>query len=737
MVEVPEKLKIKGINFVLLKKGEKAPFETGWQNKKIEYNDERLITHLKNGGNYGVRGGGSQMLVIIDFDNEQVQESVCEEIPRTFTVKTGSGLLHKYFFSDKCDSFKIFDEEMGTLADIQGEGKQVVGAGSIHPNGSEYEIVEDEEVAFLPYAEIKALMMKHDKKPHKEVKEESNKPKFDFDDSFLDKLKSKISMEDVLDSFGIDTSRNPTTCPKHDSKGGKCLGFNNETAHCFHCEGSWNIFSLVKEVKDCSFKEALSYLAQMSGLEDELEISRQKYIEELRMRNEGEREIIRSQYLELVKDKKFNDASEILAQYILSNNHIYTTKDDTKNEMWIYNEGIYQPQGKSECKIILRELLDKWYSAYVYNQVINKIEADTMIESDWFFNQNHINEVPVLNGLLDIYTRELKDFTPDKIFFNKLPITYDPHAKAERIDDFLTSTLASEDDKEVFYELGGFTLLKEYKFEKAFMFVGNGRNGKDKSLELLKRMIGVENCCSVPLASIVPDSFIVSEFFGKMANLAGEINNHDLKDTSEFKALTGRSLKSAPRKFLKPITFVNYAKFIFACNELPFVYDNSRGFWDRWVLLEFPYTFVPKEEYDKAEDKTNLKIRDENIIEKITTPEEMSGLLNRFLDGLDRLLFNKNFSSTKGSIEIKNFWIRKSNSVMAFCLDLIEDDYDSFISKKDFRKNYSKYCKTHKIPQKSDYVIRRTLEELFGGIEENKEVSGKFERVWGGIKWKK
>ena len=74
---------------------------------------------------------------------------------------------------------------------------------------------------------------------------------------------------------------------------------------------------------------------------------------------------------------------------------------------------------------------------------------------------------------------------------------------------------------------------------------------------------------------------------------------------------------------------------------------------------------------------------------------------------------------------------------MAFCLDNVEDHYDSFIDKKSFRKRYSEYCKTHGIAVKSDYVIKRTLEELFGSIEENKEVGFKWEKVWGGIRWKR
>ena len=735
-MEIPIQLKKRGINFVLVESKGKKPFQLEWQNKIIEFDNQELLRHISNGGNYGIRGGGKNNLIIIDFDDEKVQEEVCKKLPPTFTVKTGSGKLHKYFFTDKVESFKIFDEDMNTLVDIQGEGKQVIGAGSVHPNGNKYEVEEDLEISKISLGEIKALLEPYNKKPQKKEEKKEEYIRIDVEDNFLDKIKSVLSMEEVLKSFGIDTSKNPTECPFHSSKGGKCLGFKKEVAHCFHCDGSWNIFSFVKDIKKYDFKESLEYLANLAGMADELQVSRQKYINAIKEKNTDEKKEVKDSFLDLIKEKKWGDAAELLVDYVKRNNYIYTTKDDTKSEIWIYEDGIYVPQGKSHVKEVLRNVLGKWYNIWMFNQVINKLEPDTFIETQDFFKQEHKTEIPLLNGILDIEKRELKEFSPEKIFFNKMPVEYNPNADCPNIENFLKDVLSNEQDIDVFYELGGFCLLKEYKFEKAFMLVGNGRNGKDKTLELIKRVIGVKNCCSVPLSSIKPDTFVISEFFGKMVNMAGDIDNRDLKDTSMFKALTGRSIVSAPRKFLNAITFQNYAKFIFACNDLPMVYDTSKGFWDRWVLLEFPYTFVTKEDIAKEQNNELLKIRDEDIIEKIATPSELSGLLNKFLDGYDRLCVSKSFSSTKGTEDIKNLWIRKSNSFMAFCMDKLTDDYDKWITKKELRKKYTQYCKKHKIPVKSDYVMKRTLEELWGIVEGHRQVLDKWERVWEGIKWR-
>lgn len=732
VVEIPSALKVEGIKFVLLEKSGKKPFQKEWQNKVIEFNNKELIDHINNGGNYGVMGGGKQKLLIIDFDNEQLENEVVPKLLNTFTVKTGRGRLHKYYFTEKCDSFKIFDEQMNTLADIQGEGKQVVGPGSIHPNGNAYEVVDNRDIVFLPYGEIKALLMPYNKKP--EAKDRvSEKQNIELSNEFLDKLKATLPMNTLLQHLGVDITKNPTNCLFHESSGGKCLGFNNETAHCFHCEGRWNIFSLIKQSKGLDFPGALQYLSRLVGLSEELEKSKKEYREKL---NEG----VKYQYISLItgKVKEWGKATELLVDYIKSKTFIYTTKSDIKREMFIYKDGIYISDGRSEVESMLRELLGGFYSQFVLNKVIEKIEPDTFIERDEFFSVNYPYEIPVLNGILNIKTLELSPFTPTKIFFNKINAEYREGATCPNIDKFLRDILSNEEDIDVFYEMVGSCLLKEYVYEKAFMLVGGGRNGKGKSLELIKRLMGPKNCSAVPLSSLIPESFSLSQIYSKMVNLAGDIGNRDLKDTSMFKSVTGRDLINGKRKFLNDISFINFAKMIFACNELPMVYDSSKGFWERWVLLEYPYTFISKEEYDSLDNKSNFKIRDPEIIDKITTPEEMSGFLNMSLLGLHRLFNKNNFSQTKGSTEIMNTWIRRSNSFMAFCMDKLEVDGESRISKKELRRRYIEYCKTHKLTPKSDVVIKITLQNEFGANERDQnEGVGNYQRVWEGIIWKK
>ncbi len=447
---------------------------------------------------------------------------------------------------------------------------------------------------------------------------------------------------------------------------------------------------------------------------------------------------LREQVLSLLHRKDFGDASELLVDEIEKNNHIYTTKVDKASEIYIYKDGIYMPEGEFEIKEQLRKILRETYSEWIAGQVMAKIKMDTGISSDEFFKEDNLYEVPVTNGILNLKTKELEEFTPKKIFFSKFPVTYNSEAKCPLIDKFLSDVLSKSEDKLVFYEFAGFGLVKDYFLEKACMFVGNGRNGKGKSIELLKRLVGVGNTASVPLSAITSDSPFVERLWKRYFNLAGDISSRDLKETGMFKQLTGRDPISANRKYKNIVEFTNYAKMIFACNELPRVYDYSDGFWERWVLMEFPYKFVDKSVYESEKNKKNLKIKDVNIISKITSDEEMSGFLNAALDGLHRCFDNGKFSYTIGTEEVKNKWIRMSDSFMAFCMDNVDGDYDSKVTKRELRNVYKKYCDTHKVGGVGDRAIKATLQEMFGATEDRASIGTNMtlEHVWTGIKLK-
>lgn len=447
---------------------------------------------------------------------------------------------------------------------------------------------------------------------------------------------------------------------------------------------------------------------------------------------------IRSQCFFFIADKKRYKATELLADSIMKERKLYTTRDDEKPEVWVYEGGIYVPKGKSFIKEFCRGVLGEVYSTHIANDVINKIMADTFIDQDSFFSNNIIEEVVVKNGILNILTGELFPFNHKKIFFNKLPVKFDKTKKCPNIIKHFQEVTRNKEDLPLIQELFGYLLFKEYRFERAFMFTGTGRNGKSKTIELMKLFLGGDNCANISIEQLEKDVYAKSELINRMANLAGDIGSTTISNSASFKSLTGRDLIGAQRKFLTMIHFTNYAKLIFSANEIPKTKDTSPAFWMRWVVLEFPYVFVGKEELEDVEEKDRWKYKkkDSSIIEKMSSEDELSGLLNWALVGLGRLLKNGDFSYSKSTEDVKNMWLRKSDSFNGFVMDCIEEDYDGKITKNMLRKVYSMYCRYYKLKVTSDKGIKYVLSTTLGVSEERFREEGQQIPYWGGIKFK-
>jgi len=87
-------------------------------------------------------------------------------LPGTFTVQTGSGGFHYYYFSPGLRSqVKLFDpvlkDENGEplhLGEVQALGQQVVGPGSVHPNGNPYKVIRDLPIAIINPDELMTIL---------------------------------------------------------------------------------------------------------------------------------------------------------------------------------------------------------------------------------------------------------------------------------------------------------------------------------------------------------------------------------------------------------------------------------------------------------------------------------------------------------------------------------------------------------------------------------------------------
>jgi hypothetical protein len=125
-------------------------------------NNPRPIGEIRNwirsGGNYGVVAKQNNDLVVLDSDSQLFTDLVRDELPETFTVRTGSGNYHFYFRSEVNinQSFKSGNSEFGS---IRSDNWHTVGVGSVHPDtGEEYQTAIDTELNILSESDVQEFI---------------------------------------------------------------------------------------------------------------------------------------------------------------------------------------------------------------------------------------------------------------------------------------------------------------------------------------------------------------------------------------------------------------------------------------------------------------------------------------------------------------------------------------------------------------------------------------------------
>lgn len=702
-MEIPKQLQNNEYRFTLL--NGKIPIEREWQNTNNHtYNSDKLLSHRNNAGVVCGKGG----LVVIDIDGNPLNtlEKIYEFLPKTYTVKTGKQGFHIYYVADEKINSTAFDFNKSHI-DIKADRGQVVMEGSTHPETKKkYICYYDEPIAKISKKEIETLFgIKQEAGHTKKIKNDSNinKPKAQIQD---DESRSAIEYSNVCSLISKGKTKD------------QIFDYMNAFEKWRNSDDRY---------KEHTYNKAFNFI-QNSKYEPIDESNIRYRLFELLSDNDKE-----------TREQSKLEAQEILIDFLRDKFKVRTIMQDEKLEVWAYNQGIYENKGISLIREETRKILQKSYNESFVKQILNKITADTYIDPSSFFRKEEPYLLPVKNGLLDIKSGELKEFTSEKIFFSKIPVEYHPNAQCPTIIKHLKNSLKSEEDIILFQEALGNCLLKKYTFQKAVMLVGSGRNGKGITLDVIRNLLGIENISAITLEQIENDQYSISELHGKLANIGGDLNSTSLKRTGIFKSASGGDVLSAPRKFLPPMVFTNHAKFFFACNSLPRIYDDSRGFWERWLYFEFPYTFTTKEEYMQLEEneKENYKIADPLITEKLLQKSELEGLLVFALEGLYRLLENNKFSNSPTFMEVKQKWVNQSDSFSAFCEKYIETDFDCEISKDDLKKNYFEYCKENKAKLLSDKHIFSILTTQYGAdIKQKTDSLGTKYRVWTGVRLK-
>ena len=447
---------------------------------------------------------------------------------------------------------------------------------------------------------------------------------------------------------------------------------------------------------------------------------------------------------EKVRDLQFYP--KLIADDIMCDYHFATVGD----VIYVYRDGLYVPEGEkiimSETQQRLRDDIadqseqnkrDKTLvkdkvecTTYRKNEVVNYIRDGTHIVLAGYPKPQPPHIINMKNGLFDLNTWELGPHTPDIFSVSQIPVAYNPPiakvegAKCPAITKFISEIL-DEKDIPAILELFGYCIFPDYPIHKTFVFQGEGRNGKTTILNLLRAFIGDDNCSTVALQQLSDaNRFAKADLFGKLANIYDDLPDTALRDTGTFKMATGQSKIRAEFKFKDGFDFRNYAKMIFSCNRLPLNPDDTDAMYARFYIIEFTRQFLG----EKA---------DKELIKKLTTKEELEGLLLVALKYLKSLTERGEFSNTPTIEEMRRKYTILSDSVGAFVDDCLETDSDADETKTLLYSAYTSYCREKHYRIVNDNTFHKRLKALCDVETSKKKIGVQRVNVWVGVRLKR
>lgn len=328
----------------------------------------------------------------------------------------------------------------------------------------------------------------------------------------------------------------------------------------------------------------------------------------------------------------------------------------TDGQFWAFDGGVWVPGEKLVHARIVQLLGEDYRMAHRSN--IRSATETLVPEMDCSPVEKWIN---FRNGLLDWRTGDFVEHTPEVASTIQLQTewTQAPAAQCPNFDAFLAQILDPEDVPRM-WEIIGYLMMSGNPLQKAFLFKGQGRNGKGALLRTITLILGDDHISNISLHDLADNRFAPAGLFGKTANICGDIDARYVENTGLFKMITGQDRIEAEHKGKTRFRFLAWAVPVFSANGIPGSADTSSGWVDRWEVVHFGMNLSGKE--------------DRSVEQRMQTEEELRGIAAKAVVALRTLQDRGRFEATESSRKAKQSFQENSNPVAAWLADQEQGD---------------------------------------------------------------
>jgi len=288
----------------------------------------------------------------------------------------------------------------------------------------------------------------------------------------------------------------------------------------------------------------------------------------------------------------------------------------------------------------------------------------------------------VKNGLLNIYTKELKPHTPEFVSLIQYPVNYIPGFKCPNWDKCIKDWMKGPENikkTRLLQQFCGYCLSSSMNYDKSLFMVGDGGNGKSTFVDTIAMVLGKDATSHIDLEGLYGE-FGLAGLIGKRLNVIEEVQGNYYQSNKLKKLISGEEV-TINIKYKSQFTFRPQAKFVFSVNMLPRVDDTSNATERRILCLQFLNNYRENPNYELRSNAGLLS-------------KELSGVLNWMIEGAIDLENNKGFSITKEQEEMLNEYREENSSVDGFLADCVMESEFEFIYVPDLYTEYKAWSAT-------------------------------------------
>ena len=296
------------------------------------------------------------------------------------------------------------------------------------------------------------------------------------------------------------------------------------------------------------------------------------------------------------------------------------------------NKGLYVP-AEEPIRRLARQ-----YNPAIPLKAIRDVVGHVRDSAQLLKESKDKNVVALANGLFDLDSKKLREFSPDVVLTSKSSVAFNEDAATcpvmddgWNVNDWIRE-LANDDPEveKLFWQVIAALLRPGHPFGKAILLYSpTGSNGKGTFLELLRNLVGVDRVATLSMSDF-GKSFIPPSLLKCFAVLSDENRVGDfMRDTSKLKAWVTHDWVPIDVKYGPMVETKGRGLCVFCVNELPSSKDKSESLYRRFIPIPFLKRYVGADE-NKAIKDDYVKRRE--VLEYVVHKALMRDLFDSFTE---------------------------------------------------------------------------------------------------------